>query len=131
MIWPSDADYDEARRIWNGTIDRRPALIARCTSTPDVVAAVSFSRKSGLPVAVRGGGHSMAGHSVCDGGIVIDLTLMNSIKVSRRLRRARAQGGCLLGAFDTATQAHMLATPAGVVSHTGLGDSSSAADSAG
>ncbi|MFE6286292.1 FAD-binding oxidoreductase [Streptomyces sp. NPDC057877] len=121
LIWPSDPDYDEARRIWNGTIDRHPALIARCTGTTDVAAAVNFARASGLSVAVRGGGHSMAGHSVCDDGIVIDLSPMNAVTVSRRHRRARAQGGCLLGAFDTATQAHMLATPAGVVSHTGLG----------
>ncbi|CAM5606659.1 FAD-binding oxidoreductase OS=Streptomyces alboniger OX=132473 GN=CP975_33380 PE=3 SV=1 [Streptomyces alboniger] len=121
LIWPSDAEYDEARRIWNGTIDRRPALIARCTHTSDVVAVVRLARASGLPLAVRGGGHSMAGHSVCDDGIVLDLSLMNSVTVSRGRRRARVQGGCLLGAFDTATQAHMLATPAGVVSHTGMG----------
>ncbi|MDF4248950.1 FAD-binding oxidoreductase [Streptomyces sp. WMMB303] len=121
LVWPGDADYDEARRIWNGTIDRRPALIARCSGTQDVVTAVGFARRSGLVVAVRGGGHSMAGHSTCEGGIVIDLSPMNGVRVSRRRQRARTQGGCLLGAFDTATQAHMLATPAGVVSHTGLG----------
>lgn len=121
LIWPHDEGYDEARRIWNGTIDRRPALIARCTSTSDVVAAVNFGRRTGLLTAVRGGGHSMAGHSVCDDGIVIDLSPMSTVTVNRSRQRARAQGGCLLGAFDTATQAHMLATPAGVVSHTGLG----------
>ncbi|BCK72918.1 FAD-linked oxidase [Streptomyces libani subsp. rufus] len=121
IVLPGDEDYDEARRIWNGTIDKYPALVARCTSTDDVVAAVSFANATGLLVAVRGGGHSMAGHSTCDGGIVIDLSLMSAVKVNRKTHRARAQGGCLLGAFDTATQAHMLATPAGVVSHTGLG----------
>ncbi|WP_055697665.1 FAD-binding oxidoreductase [Streptomyces silaceus] len=121
VVLPGDLDYDEARRIWNGTIDKYPALIARCTGTDDVVAAVNFARTNGLLVAVRGGGHSMAGHSTCDGGIVIDLSPMSSVRVSRARQRARVQGGCLLGAFDTATQAHMLATPAGVVSHTGLG----------
>lgn len=121
LILPGDTDYEEGRRIWNGTIDKHPALIARCTGTDDVVAAVGFARTQGLLVAVRGGGHSMAGHSTCDGGIVIDLSPMSAVRVSRARRRARVQGGCLLGAFDTATQAHMLATPAGVVSHTGLG----------
>ncbi|MEV5981894.1 FAD-binding oxidoreductase [Streptomyces sp. NPDC052114] len=121
VVLPGDPDYDEARRIWNGAIDKYPALVARCTGTDDVVTAVNFARTQGLLVAVRGGGHSMAGHSTCDGGIVIDLSPMSSVRVSRAARRARAQGGCLLGAFDTATQAHMLATPAGVVSHTGLG----------
>ncbi|MCO1575100.1 FAD-binding oxidoreductase [Crossiella sp. SN42] len=121
IVLPGDEDYDEARRIWNGTIDRRPALVARCADEDDVRAAVRLAREHGLVVAVRGGGHSMAGHSTCDGGIVIDLSAMSAVRVSKARQRARVQGGALLGAFDTATQAHMLATPAGVVSHTGLG----------
>jgi hypothetical protein len=96
-------------------------VIARCADRDDVVAAVNFARAEGLLVAVRGGGHSMAGHSTCDGGIVIDLSQMSAVKISRRRKLAWVEGGCLLGAFDTAAQAHMLATPAGVVSHTGLG----------
>ena len=120
LVRPGDVDYDDFRKVWNGTVDRHPALIARCADTTDVVAAVNLAREQELLVAVRGGRHSMAGFSTCD-GMVIDLSPMSSVRVSRSRRRATAQGGCLLGAFDAATQAYRLATPAGVVSHTGLG----------
>lgn len=121
LIRPGDPGYDRARRIWNGTIDRRPLAIARPTGPADVQTAVNWVRTNDVPVAVRCGGHSMAGHSTCDGGLVIDLRLMSAVVVDPDAETARAEGGCLLGAFDTATQAYMLATPAGVVSHTGLG----------
>jgi len=114
-------DYDVARRIWNGMHDRRPALIARCLDSNDVSQAVSFARDNNLLVAVRGGGHSWPGHSVCDGGIMIDLSQMNRVTVDADARRARAGGGALLGTLDSTALEQGLVTTAGVVSHTGVG----------
>ena len=114
-------EYDAARKVWNGMHDRRPALIARCLNTTDVSNAVSFARERGLLTAVRGGGHSWPGKSVCDDGIMIDLSLMNTVTADPAARRAHARGGALLNALDTAALEHGLVTTAGVVSHTGVG----------
>jgi FAD/FMN-containing dehydrogenase len=121
VIRPDEAGYDAARAIWNAMHDRRPALIARPQSVPDVVAAVRYARAEGLLIAVRGGGHSMPGHSVCDDGIVIDLRALSQVHVDPQARRATVGGGTLLGEVDRATQEHGLVLPAGVVSHTGAG----------
>jgi FAD/FMN-containing dehydrogenase len=120
LIRPGDAAYDAARRIWNGAIDRRPALVARCTGAADVRAAVGFARERELLVAVRGGGHNVAGTAVCDRGIVIDLSPMKGVWVDPRARVARAQPGLLWGELDHETQPFGLATPGGIVSHTGI-----------
>ena len=120
LVRPSDASYDEHRNIWNGSIDRYPALIARCAGVADVIAAVRFARRANLAVAVRGGGHSFPGLSTCDGGIVIDLSPMKGIRVDPIERTARVQAGALLGELDRETQAFGLAVPAGIVTHTGL-----------
>jgi FAD/FMN-containing dehydrogenase len=120
LIRPGDAPYDAARRIWNGAIDRRPGLVARCTGVADVVAAVRFARERELVVAVRGGGHNVAGTAVCDDGVVIDLSLMKGMWVDPRARIARAQAGLLWGEFDHETQRFGLATPGGIVTHTGI-----------
>ena len=120
LILPSDPQFDEARRVWNGTIDRRPALIAQCSGAADVITSVKFAAHHGLLVAVRGGGHSIPGHSVCDGGLVIDLSAMRGIVVDPRRRTVRAQGGALWGDVDHESQAFGLATPGGVVSTTGI-----------
>jgi FAD/FMN-containing dehydrogenase len=120
LILPSDPQFDEARRVWNGTVDRRPALIAQCSGAADVIAAVKFAGHHGLLVAVRGGGHSIPGHSVCDGGLVIDLSAMRGVMVDPRRRAVRAQGGALWGDVDHESQAFGLATPGGVVSTTGI-----------
>src|SRR5438876_8639531 len=120
LVRPSDPTYDYDRNIWNGSIDRFPALVARCAGVADVIAAVRFARRSGLRVAVRGGGHSFPGQSTCDGGIVIDLSPMRGIRVDPSAGTARAQAGVLLGELDHETQAFGLAVPAGVVTHTGL-----------
>ena len=120
LIRPPDAGYDERRRVWNASIDRHPALIARCAGTPDVLAALRLARQTGLPLAVRGGGHSFPGHSSCDGGIVIDMSALTGVTVDPEARTATAQAGALLGQLDQATQAHGLAVPAGIVTHTGL-----------
>jgi FAD/FMN-containing dehydrogenase len=120
LVRPGDPTYDEDRRIWNGSIDRSPALIARCGGVADVIAAVKFARSNGLTVAVRGGGHSFPGHSVCDGGIVIDLGLMKGIRVDPEARTARVQAGALWGDVDRETQAFGLATTGGIVTHTGV-----------
>jgi hypothetical protein len=120
LVRPGDPSYDERRGIWNGSIDRFPALIARCAGVADVIAAVRFARRTGLLVAVRGGGHSFPGLSVCDGGMVIDLSPMKGIRVDPEARTARAQAGVLIGELDRETQAFGLAAPAGIVTHTGL-----------
>jgi FAD/FMN-containing dehydrogenase len=120
LVRPGDPTYDEHRKIWNGSIDRFPALIARCAGVADVIAAVRFARDTGLAVAVRGGGHSFPGLSVCDGGIVIDLSPMKGIRVDPEARTARAQAGVLLGELDRETQAFGLAASAGIVTHTGI-----------
>ena len=113
--------YDAARTIWNGMFDKRPALIARCLGNDDVSQAVSFARDHNLLVAVRGGGHSWPGKSVCEGGLMIDLSQMNAVTVDPGAQRARAGGGALLNALDTNSLPHGLVTTAGVVSHTGVG----------
>jgi FAD/FMN-containing dehydrogenase len=121
VITPDDVSYDEARKVWNGMIDRHPALVVRCTSTDDVVAAVNFGRENDLLVSVRGGAHSTPGYSTCDGGIVIDLGPMNSVEVDSDARTARAAGGAQWGHVDAATQEHGLAVTGGRVSDTGIG----------
>src|SRR5438552_10697161 len=120
LVERGDSTYDERRKIWNGSIDRYPALIARSTGVADVMAALKFARGTDLPVAVRSGGHSFPGQSTCDDGIVIDLSLMKGIRIDREARTVRAQAGVLLGELDQATQAFGLAVPAGIVTHTGL-----------
>jgi len=120
VIRPTDASYDEQRRVWNGSIDRYPALIVRCAGTDDVVAAVDFAREAGLPVAVRSGGHSFPGLSVVDDGLVIDLGLMKETHVDVEARTVRAQAGLRLGDLDRATTLHDLVVPAGIVSDTGV-----------
>jgi FAD/FMN-containing dehydrogenase len=120
LLRHGDAEYDAARRVWNGAIDRRPALIARCEGADDVRAAVSFARDHDLLVAVRGGGHNVAGTAVCDGGLVIDLSHMRAISVNPTGRTALAEGGVLWGELDQQTQAFGLATTGGIVTHTGI-----------
>src|ERR687887_1306879 len=121
VLVPDQSGYDEARRVFNGLIDRRPAVIARCASTADVVKAVAVAREHELLVAVRGGGHSVVGLGTCDDGIVIDLGGLKSITIDPQERSARAGGGVLWGEFDAATQAHGLHTPGGRVTTTGVG----------
>ena len=120
LVGAEDPVYDEQRKVWNGSIDRSPALIARCAGVADVIAAVRFARQTALPVAVRSGGHSFPGLSVCDGGVVIDLGLMKGIRVDPEARTARAQAGVLWGELDRETQAFGLATTGGIVTHTGV-----------
>jgi FAD/FMN-containing dehydrogenase len=117
---PGDADYDEARKIWNAMIDRRPALIVRCTTPEDVVRAVELARENSLIVSVRGGGHNIAGNAVCDDGLMIDLSLMKNVQVDPAARRATVEPGCTLAEFDAPAQAHGLATPLGINSTTGV-----------
>jgi hypothetical protein len=120
LVGPGHPTYDEDRRVWNGSIDRFPALIARCSGVADVMAAIRFARSTGLPVAVRGGGHSLPGLSVCDGGIVVDLAPMKGIEVDPVARTAKVRAGALWGELDRETQAVGLATTGGIVSHTGV-----------
>ena len=121
LVLSGHPQYDGARKIWNGMFDKRPALIARCLSDEDVSHAVTFARERRLLTAVRGGGHSWPGKSVCDRGLMIDLSQMNAVTVDRGTRRAVAKGGALLNMLDTAALENGLVTTAGVVSHTGVG----------
>src|SRR4051794_40205269 len=118
IVAPGAPDYDAARAIWNAMHDRRPALIVRPRGAQDVAVAIRHAREEGLVIAVRCGGHSMPGHSVCDDGLVIDLRELSEVRVDPVARRAVVGGGTLLGEVDRATQEHGLVVPAGVVSHT-------------
>jgi FAD/FMN-containing dehydrogenase len=120
LVRPGDDGYEEHRRGWNGMIDRRPALIARCHSTTDVIAVVNFARQRGLLLAVRGGGHSFAGFFTCDDGVVLDLSPMQAVEVDPDRQVARAQGGVTWSIFDAATHAHGLASTGGLISTTGI-----------
>lgn len=119
-IRPGDAEYDSARRVWNGMIDRHPAVIARCADERQVADVVALARRSGLPLAVRGGGHNVAGYGTCDGGIVLDLSPMRGVEVDPAARTATVQGGATWADVDEATQRHGLATPGGEVAATGV-----------
>lgn len=119
LVTPGDRSYEDARAIWNGMVARRPGLIARCADTSDVQNAIRAASETGILTAIRCGGHSLAGFSTCDGGMVIDLSRMRQVTVDPEPRRARIAGGCLLGSIDNATQRSGLVFPSGVVSHTG------------
>ena len=120
VLLPGDGAYDSARKIWNAMVDKHPAVIARCATTSDVVRGVTFARESGLLLAVRGGGHNIAGNAICDDGLVIDLSRMKAARVDPKARRVTIEGGATLADLDAATQAHGLATPVGINSTTGL-----------
>ncbi len=121
LLQPGDAQYDAARRVYNGMIDKRPALIARCTDVADVISAVNFAREHGLTVAVRGGGHNGPGLGTCDDGLVIDLSPMRGVRVDPADSTVRVGGGCVWGDVDHATHPYRLAVPSGIVSSTGVG----------
>ena len=121
LILPGDPDYDAARRVYNGMIDRRPGLIVRCADAADVMAAVDVAREHDLALSVRGGGHNVTGFAVNDGGLVVDLSRMRGVRVDPRRRTARAEGGCTWGDVDHATHAFGLATPGGILATTGVG----------
>jgi hypothetical protein len=121
LIGPEDADYDDARRIYNAMFDKRPGLIARCANAEDVAKAIAFARRQDLPLAVRGGGHNGAGLGTVDDGVVIDLSLLKDIDVDPQARTVRVGGGSTWGEVDRATGEHGLATPSGIISTTGVG----------
>jgi hypothetical protein len=121
LIQPQDTGYDAARQIWNGHVQRRPSLIARCRGAADVMAAVRFCRDHDLPASVRGGGHAVAGHAISEGGVVIDLSAMTGSRVDPLARTIQLQGGCLNAHLDRESQAFGLAATGGIVSHTGIG----------
>ncbi|OLT10757.1 FAD-linked oxidase [Pseudonocardia sp. CNS-139] len=121
VLVPGDPEYDEARTVWNGDIDRYPAVVARCTGAPDVAAAIAYAESAGLEVAVRGGAHGYWGAAVPEGGMMIDLSLLNGVVVDPDARLARCGGGATLADLDAATQQHGLAVTGGTISHTGVG----------
>ncbi len=121
LLHPKDIGYDEARTIWNAMIDKRPALVARCTGAADVIHSVNFARNNGLLVSVRGGGHNVSGTAICDGGLMIDLSPMKSVRVDVEHRTARAEPGVTWHEFDWEVQAFGLATTSGTISPTGIG----------
>src|SRR5215472_10704917 len=121
LLHPGDVGYEQVRQVYNGTIDRHPALIARCVDVADVIAAVTFAREHQLPLAVRGGGPNGPGLGTCDDGLVIDLAEMKGIRVDPVARTARVEGGCTWGEVDHATHVFGLATPSGFISTTGVG----------
>src|SRR5437764_8970630 len=121
LLRPGNADYEQAARVYNGMIDKRPALIAHCVDVAHVIAAVNFAREHELTLAVRGGGHSGPGLGTCDDGLVVDLSGMKGIRVDPSARTARVEGGCTWGEVDHATHAFGLATPSGFISTTGVG----------
>jgi FAD/FMN-containing dehydrogenase len=131
IITPDDAEYDATRQIWNGMIDRRPALIVRCADATDVPRVIRFARGRDLELAIRGGGHNIAGSALCDAGVVLDMSSMTEVVVDADRRRAVVQPGATLGQVDAATQAHGLATPLGINSTTGVAGLTLAAGSAG
>ena len=120
LLVSGDAGYDEARSVWNAMIDRNPALIARCLGVTDVVTCVHFAREQGLTLSIKGGGHNISGLAVCDGGLMLDMSLMRGVWVNQNMRTAHAQAGCLLGDVDRETQVHGLAAVLGFVSNTGI-----------
>ncbi len=120
LLRSGDSDYEEARLVWNDLIDKRPAIIARCAGADDIIDSVNFARENDLLMAVRGGGHNVAGNAVCDGGLVIDLSPMKRIRVDPERRTVRAEGGATWADLDRETQVFGLATPGGEVSETGI-----------
>ncbi len=120
VVAPADSDYDEARRLWNAVHDRRPAVVVRPRTIADVATAIRFAREHDLELAVKAGGHSPAGHSTCDGGLLVDLSGMRGVTVDPSTRTARANGGAFLGELDVAAQAYGLVCPVGVIGHTGV-----------
>src|SRR5512136_1667814 len=120
VVLRDDPDYEGVRKIWNAMIDRRPAVIVRCATADDVASAIRFARQNGLDICMRGAGHNIAGNAVCDGGMMIDLSTMKNIRVDVARRRAYVEPGATLADFDTAVQAHALATPVGINSTTGI-----------
>ncbi len=120
IIQPQDPEFDETRKIWNGMIDRRPAVIVQCGQAADVPHAIGFARENGLEISIRGSGHNIAGNSVCDNGLMIDFSKMKDVRVDAERKRAYVQPGATLGDFDKAVQAHGLATPTGINSTTGI-----------
>src|SRR3954451_16905088 len=120
VVAPGDASYDEARKVFNGMIDKHPAAVVRCTGTDDVVAAIAAARKEGLDISIRGGGHSAPGFGTNDGGIVIDLSPMQEVRVDADARTVRAGGGSTWASFNAGTHAHGLATTGGIIGSTGI-----------
>ena len=120
IILPEDPNYDEVRQIWNAMIDKKPAIIVQCSDADDVVKSIAFARASGLEISVRGVGHNIAGNSLCDDGLMIDLSKMKSVRVDQEQRRSYVAPGATLGDFDAAVQAHGLTTPLGINSTTGI-----------
>ena len=120
LIRPGESGYEQARRLWNGAIDRYPALIARCASAGDAAVALAHALETGTPVTVRGGGHNVGGWALADGAMAIDFSGMREVGVDGQRRRARVQPGALWGDFDAATQRSGLGAPAGIVTHTGV-----------